>query len=360
MIGERLYALALQICSRIFAEWISMDCVGTLTSCRRVFGAAPWLAFAVAGCGGAHDKLPSGGDALGTDGVSADSMQPSVCTHPTLCLGWPLAGPDGRAWVINNYVDRDPGTGVLDYRGGAKTYDGHAGVDIDIANFPAMDAGVPVYAAAPGEVVSVVDGNPDRNTSCMGTANQVVVRHADGSQAIYAHLRTGSTAVTTGSNVSRGTLLGQVGSSGCSSGPHLHFQINDAANLVRDPFEDGMWDAPPVYDTPLGVMDVLLKASPYTGWNEAMDPAPNITSISGGSTLQVGVISGGGQPTDTLVVRLVKPGGGAGAMNTFTMTQAYRHAFWVLPVVVGTQSGAWTIEILTNQTVQATRSITVP
>lgn len=71
-------------------------------------------------------------------------------------------------------------------------------------------------------------------------------------------------------------------------------------------------------------------------------------------------VTGGGQPTDTLMVRLVKPGGGAGASNTFTLDQAYRHAFWILPVAVGTESGTWTVEIVANQAVHATRPIAVP
>lgn len=313
---------------------------------------------AVIGDGGSGGD--GGGGGGGSDGAPTDDARPSACTHPSLCLAWPLAGPDSQAWVINNYVDRDPGGGVLDYRGGAKTYDGHKGIDIDIANFPAMDAGVPVYAAAPGQAISVVDGNPDRNTSCTGTANQVVIRHADGSRAIYAHLRTSSTRVAVGADVARGTVLGEVGSSGCSTGPHLHFEVRDGANAVRDPFDEGMWDEPPVYATPLGVMDVLLKATAFSGFEESLDPDPNITSIAAGATLQVGVITGGGQPADTLVVRMVTPDGAAGASNTFTLDQAYRHAFWVLPVSVGPQSGGWTVEVVANQTVQATRPISVP
>lgn len=106
-----------------------------------------------------------------------------------LVLSWPLPGDDGADWVINNYVDLDPASGgVQDYTGAvgafAKTYPGHQGIDIDIPTFRAMDAGVPVLAAAPGEVVALHDCEPDRNTSCMGTWNFVRVRHADGSVAI--------------------------------------------------------------------------------------------------------------------------------------------------------------------------------
>ena len=86
-------------------------------------------------------------------------------------LLWPLAGRDGRDWVINNYVDLDPTSGTLDYTGGsgsgAKTYNGHTGIDIDVPNFRWMDGGVSiVLAAESGVVTSVHDNEPDRNTSC--------------------------------------------------------------------------------------------------------------------------------------------------------------------------------------------------
>jgi hypothetical protein len=53
---------------------------------------------------------------------------PAVTPLSTVLL-WPLAGSHGRDWVINNYVDLDPTSGILDYTGatgsGVKTYDGH-------------------------------------------------------------------------------------------------------------------------------------------------------------------------------------------------------------------------------------------
>jgi hypothetical protein len=96
-------------------------------------------------------------------------------------LLWPFAGRDGRDWVINNYVDLDATGGTLDYTGGsgseAKTYNGHTGIDIDVPNLRWMDGGVSnVLAAASGVVTAVRDTEPDRNTSCAGSANVVQVR----------------------------------------------------------------------------------------------------------------------------------------------------------------------------------------
>jgi murein DD-endopeptidase MepM/ murein hydrolase activator NlpD len=115
-------------------------------------------------------------------------------TPSSTALLWPLGGRDGRDWVINNYVDLDATSGTLDYTGGsgseAKTYNGHNGIDIDVPNFRWMDGNVSnVLAAASGVVTGIRDTEPDRNTSCTGSANFVQVRHPDGLTAVYAHLR---------------------------------------------------------------------------------------------------------------------------------------------------------------------------
>jgi hypothetical protein len=88
---------------------------------------------------------------------------PPVTPSSTLLL-WPLAGTDGRDWVINNYVDLDATSGTLDYTGGrgsgAKTYDGHSGIDIDVPNFRWMDGGVSTVLAAARSVPQRIVGRP--------------------------------------------------------------------------------------------------------------------------------------------------------------------------------------------------------
>jgi len=122
-------------------------------------------------------------------------------THSSTALLWPLPGRDGPDWVINNYVDLDATSGTLDYTGGsgsgAKTYDGHDGIDIDVPSFRWMDGNVSkVLAAASGVVTAIRDTEPDRNTSCTGSANLVQIRQPDGLTALYGHLKKGSVAVT--------------------------------------------------------------------------------------------------------------------------------------------------------------------
>jgi murein DD-endopeptidase MepM/ murein hydrolase activator NlpD len=60
--------------------------------------------------------------------------------------------------------------------------------------------------------------------------NYVVVRHAVKLYSLFCHLHNGSVVVSEGQQVTTGALLGEVGSSGYSSFPHLHFQMMDASN----------------------------------------------------------------------------------------------------------------------------------
>jgi hypothetical protein len=61
--------------------------------------------------------------------------------------------------------------------------------------------------------------------------NHVVIDHGNGEYSIYAHLKQGSVVVKPGDKLSTGAIIGQVGSSGNSTEPHLHFQICDDANI---------------------------------------------------------------------------------------------------------------------------------
>jgi murein DD-endopeptidase MepM/ murein hydrolase activator NlpD len=60
-------------------------------------------------------------------------------------------------------------------------------------------------------------------SKCLYSANRVNIEHADGHISTYAHLD--EIVVHAGDRVSRGTLLGYSGTTGCSTGPHLHFQV---------------------------------------------------------------------------------------------------------------------------------------
>lgn len=92
------------------------------------------------------------------------------------------------------------------------------------------DEGDPVVAAAPGVVTTVVRGTT-------GYGQWVRVTHDGGESSLYAHLQ--SIAVAEGQAVDQGALVGAVGSTGRSTGPHLHFEERDAKGVVA-PYFDGV------------------------------------------------------------------------------------------------------------------------
>jgi len=165
---------------------------------------------------------------------------------------WPLrvvgaAADEFGVHGISNFVDQDPAfpDELLDYNCGARTYDlanGYNHRGIDFFTWPLawtwMDQNaVQVVAAAPGIIVARSDGNFDESCGFGGTWNAVYVEHADGTVAWYGHLKAGSlTSKTVGEGVQIGEYLGVVGSSGSSTGPHLHFEVYDALNNLVDPF----------------------------------------------------------------------------------------------------------------------------
>ena len=167
-------------------------------------------------------------------------------------LQWPLQPAAGFNQFgyhgTKNFVDHDPRFPgfVQDYTCGARSYDlasgyNHAGVDYYVWPFPwlMMDLSlVQIVAAASGVIAAKADGNFDRNCAIASGAdpNFVRVLQDDGLSAIYLHMRNGSvTSLPVGARVAAGDYLGSVGSSGQSSGPHLHFELRDASGSVVDP-----------------------------------------------------------------------------------------------------------------------------
>lgn len=87
----------------------------------------------------------------------------------------------------------------------------HNGVDF------AAPAGTPIYAAESG-VVTVAQ-------STSGYGNTVIIDHGGGMWTLYAHIRNGGIKVKAGQQVKRGEKVAEVGSTGRSTGNHLHFEV---------------------------------------------------------------------------------------------------------------------------------------
>ena len=88
--------------------------------------------------------------------------------------------------------------------------------------------GTPIYAAAEG-VVIIARNNGAWNG---GYGNYVVISHPNDTQTLYAHMT--HPAVSSGETVSKGQLIGYVGMTGMTTGPHVHFEVRGAANPLRE------------------------------------------------------------------------------------------------------------------------------
>jgi LysM repeat protein len=123
-------------------------------------------------------------------------------TEPGACAG-PFSGSVGTGtfiWPANNHYLS--GTDYLP--------NGHPGIDI------AAGLGAPIYASDSGVVVFA-------GWSTRGYGNLIIVDHGNGWQTAYAHLSQINTGC--GQSVFQGQLIGLSGSTGNSTGPHLHFEM---------------------------------------------------------------------------------------------------------------------------------------
>lgn len=100
-------------------------------------------------------------------------------------------------------------TAFFGQAGGSWSSGHHTGLDFATAT------GTPVFSALAGKVVESGWGG--------AYGNHIIVRHDNGVETLYAHLS--SASVSKGERVLRGQRIGAVGSTGNSSGPHLHFEV---------------------------------------------------------------------------------------------------------------------------------------
>lgn len=101
----------------------------------------------------------------------------------------------------------------------------HTGADF------AASSGTPIKAAGAGTVVASSGG--------ASYGIHVIIRHSDGKYTLYAHMS--SRSVVPGDTVSTGQVVGRVGSTGNSTGPHLHFEVRDSANQYPSPNDPIQW-----------------------------------------------------------------------------------------------------------------------
>lgn len=124
---------------------------------------------------------------------------------------WPT-GPDGSRIITSCYGPRirpDPDASAF-----------HPGLDIaPKANKNDHDT---IFPAADGKVIDLRD-ECGGSLECTGYGNYVVIEHDDGYRTYYAHLH--DVSVSVGDNVKKDDIIGHMGTTGTSTGVHLHFEI---------------------------------------------------------------------------------------------------------------------------------------
>ncbi len=120
----------------------------------------------------------------------------------------------GFQWPINAPATSEYGWRIHPIFGTKRL---HSGIDLGAGT------GTPIYAAAAGTVITAGAQN--------GYGNTVIIGHGNGQSTLYAHQS--KIAVANGDVVQRGDLIGYVGSTGNSTGPHLHFEIRIDGTAVN-------------------------------------------------------------------------------------------------------------------------------
>ncbi|MFA5619289.1 MAG: peptidoglycan DD-metalloendopeptidase family protein [Weeksellaceae bacterium] len=260
-------------------------------------------------------------------------------------FGWPVKTADdvnyNQIWGTSNYVDHQSGSGLLDYFCQQKTYNGHKGTDIYLWPFwwYAMDhfQGENI-AAADGQIILKQDGNYDRRCA-MGAYvwNAIYVQHADGSVAWYGHMKEGSlTSKGVGDTVVRGEFLGNVGSSGSSTGPHLHFEVYAANAALIDPFagecnsrnDESWWDEQMSHDVPK-LNAVLTHSAPPVFPECPQQETPNLKDyFEVGEVPLLAVYLTDQQPGSVLNLKVIRPDGSNQYDWDLELTDYYQLSYW--------------------------------
>lgn len=291
-------------------------------------------------------------------------------------LQWPLVAASGFTdcgfHFIGAFVDQNTASGsIQDFNCESNTYDGHHGTDIAVwpYSFYKMDhSSVEIHAAAAGTIIDKHDGEYDRNCGSNNlTANYVIIQHADGSRILYWHMKNGAvTTVAIGQTVAAGDYLGVVGSSGSSSGPHLHFEVwaGSSGTTYNDPYSgtcnllngNSWWIAqrphtePAVLKVSVNTTDLVMGTCPAT---ETPNESNQFTVPFQGPGLAPGYakfyIFLREIPANAVIdVRILNPNGSTFNSWTYTPSTFYKVSYWGWSKLLPTIAGNYTFQATYN------------
>eukprot|EP01119_Soliformovum_irregulare_P008179 TRINITY_DN2117_c0_g1_i5.p1 TRINITY_DN2117_c0_g1~~TRINITY_DN2117_c0_g1_i5.p1 ORF type:complete len:395 (+),score=74.32 TRINITY_DN2117_c0_g1_i5:222-1406(+) len=276
-------------------------------------------------------------------------------SHMPLVINSAVSFTDYYMFLITNYVDRNSATPnqIRDYKCGTRSYDlssgyNHQGIDMAIWPFywkRTANNNSKVVAAAAGTIVSKDDGHFDRECAMNNNApNYVAVRHGDGNVAYYYHLKSGTvTTKSVGSTVAAGELLGYPGSSGSSTGPHLHFELQNSVGQVLDPYasdcnaggvpSEGYWAASAQAQgyRPGYILAMRIRTTPPDAPYQcyALEDDSDVTSFGySNQNFYFVVYIAQAEATDTLTLTIRRPNGSIRNQVTLNFGQYYAASWW--------------------------------
>jgi len=318
--------------------------------------------------------------ALEVRGQLPAPQAPEMSEANAVLFDWPLRlapGVSYRSYYgISNYVDQDTAfpNKLLDYNCGNRSYDlasgyNHPGTDIFTWPFSRLmqaNNTVQVIAAQAGTVIGKSDGNAD-NSCAMCTAcqwNAVFIRHADGSVAWYGHMKKNSlTAKNVGDAVAKAEYLGIVGSSGSSTGPHLHFEVyrNSTFTLANriDPYagpcnrlngNTTWWVTQKPYREPMVNRLVTHHAPPVFGTCPELEKPNDRREFQQGDTVYFATYYHDQQQGATTQYSVLQPDASIFRSWSHNAPSTYNASYWYWWYILPSNApvGTWTFRTLFN------------
>ncbi len=281
-------------------------------------------------------------------------------------------------WAVN-YVDTNPATNsAQDHTCGARTYEAHKGTDFALRNHATMQEGVNILAAMDGKIMRFRDSETDtikakadlqtitkNNKDC---GNGILIDHTtagfQGLQTMYCHLKKDSVKVEKGQIVKAGQPIAQIGHSGNTEFPHLHFGVFWEGGVI-DPFtgalntdgctafKNNLWRAPDkVKYEPIALYDggFLGNVPDFDKIKRGTDTPPPPSRNANAFLLWVALY--GAEKDDEITLNITAPNDSSYAQRTEIQETTRARQFYYTgkklspdtPLTLGTYTGIVTVK----------------